>query len=88
MTRALGILLLLVGCSPPLAEDSSSTDDTDTSPPIDTAPLADRFGTVPSSPVPAPEFSALNFDETSRTSADLMGHPTVIWFYPKAATAF
>jgi len=32
------------------------------------------------------EFSALNMDWTERTMADLMDGPTVMWFYPAAAT--
>ena len=32
------------------------------------------------------DFSALNMDGTERTMADLVDGPTVMWFYPAAAT--
>ena len=37
--------------------------------------------------LPAPEFVATNRDEAPRGQADLIGHPTVVWFYPAATTA-
>jgi hypothetical protein len=43
-------------------------------------------GLLPSQRLPAPEFSARNRDGGARTRADLIGHPTVMWFYPKAST--
>ena len=43
-------------------------------------------GTEPSSPVPVPDFTATNYDGGTRTSTDLVGHPTVVWFFPAAAT--
>lgn len=33
-----------------------------------------------------PSFQATATDGSTRTKADLMGHPTVIWFYPAADT--
>ena len=47
----------------------------------------DLNGRVPSSPAELPEFSATNYDGTGRAREDLLGHPTVMWFYPAAATA-
>ncbi len=44
-------------------------------------------GDVPRSPVSAPEFAAVNFDGSARSREDLLGHPTVMWFYPAAATS-
>jgi hypothetical protein len=44
-------------------------------------------GDVPSSPVSVPEFAATNMDGTARSREDVLGHPTVMWFYPAAATA-
>ncbi len=44
------------------------------------------FGTVPVSPLPPPEFRATADDGTPRSRDDLLGHPTVLWFYPAAAT--
>ena len=43
-------------------------------------------GTEPSADIPVPEFTATSHDGSSRTSADLLGHPTVMWFFPAAAT--
>jgi len=48
----------------------------------------------PSAPVPAaaPEvpslaaFHGMAHDGTARDLSHLRGHPTVVWFYPKAAT--
>ena len=43
-------------------------------------------GDVPSSPVTLPEFAATNMDNTARSREDLLGEPTVMWFYPAALT--
>lgn len=43
-------------------------------------------GTVPASALPAPEFVALNSDGSTRGPEDLMGKPTVMWFFPFAGT--
>ena len=69
--------------------DSAETRDTsetgDSAETGDTA-VATLHGTSPDSPVPVPDFSATNRDGTSRGPADLMGHPTALWFYPAAFT--
>ena len=44
-------------------------------------------GTPPGRDVPAPDFVATNRDGTGRDREDLLGHPTVMWFYPAAGTA-
>lgn len=44
-------------------------------------------GTRPEVAVAAPTFSVLNQDAQVRTRDDLLGHPTVMWFYPAAGTA-
>ena len=66
---------------------STSTTDTNTttttSTTIDTTEL---FGTAPTQPVPAPEFLAYSHESEPRTREDLMGHPTVLWFFPFADT--
>lgn len=33
-----------------------------------------------------PSFKALSHDGTPRSKKDLMGHPTVLWFFPVAGT--
>lgn len=44
-------------------------------------------GSAPAKAIPAPEFVATNRDGSGRSREDLLGHPTVIWFYPAASTA-
>lgn len=43
-------------------------------------------GTAPASPLAAPEFAATDRDGTPRDRSSLLGHPTVLWFYPAAGT--
>lgn len=47
---------------------------------------ADLHGQPPKTPVPAPEFVAINRDGSSRSRENLLGQPTVLWFYPAAGT--
>lgn len=51
------------------------------------ATQAELNGQVPDEALPAPEFVATNRDDTGRSREDLLGHPTVMWFYPLAGTA-
>ena len=44
-------------------------------------------GERPASPIATPEFHALDQHGQPRTKEALLGHPTVMWFYPAAATA-
>ena len=44
-------------------------------------------GDWPDEAIPAPEFTVTNRDGNSRTREDLLGHPTVMWFYPAAASS-
>ena len=44
-------------------------------------------GDTPDSDVPAPTFTAANRDGSARSREDLLGQPTVMWFYPLAASA-
>jgi len=44
------------------------------------------FGTTPVEQLALPEFSARNADGTTRGKEDLIGHPTVLWFYPRSGT--
>ena len=44
-------------------------------------------GQPPANPVPLPDFVATNYDEAPRSRDDLLGHRTIIWFYPAASTA-
>ncbi|MEQ1567660.1 MAG: hypothetical protein ABMA64_18605 [Myxococcota bacterium] len=76
--------------------DTQTVTDTDTEttpgPTTDTAPGTTTlpeglYGTAPPVNLPVPTFTqVLAMDGTTRSSADLVGHPTVMWFYPAAAT--
>ncbi len=48
---------------------------------------ADLNGSVPDEALPAPDFAATNMDGAARDREDVLGHPTVMWFYPAAGTA-
>lgn len=65
--------------------DNQSDDDTTTTP-IDTATAAELVGTIPDVALPVADFAATNSDGQARTSINLTGQPTVIWFYPAAGT--
>ena len=73
------------------SDGSDGTDGTDGSDGSDGADGSDggsaTNGTPPDRAVPAPDFVATNRDGTGRDREDLLGHPTVIWFYPAAGTA-
>jgi hypothetical protein len=98
----LGLAAFLAACAtsgtPDIADsdlDGSDTSvaDTDSAPgPTDptgtvTTPPGDYNGTIPSVALDAPEFLATNYDDTDRTQDDLMGQPTVMWFFPFSGTA-
>jgi hypothetical protein len=76
------------GCAAPKppAESTASTLDSGGAAGGDSAP-PQLNGVPPEAPVPAPEFAATNLDGSARSRADLLGHPTVMWFYPAAASA-
>ena len=82
------IFLLACGQSTEKEDSSIETDLTE----VDTAqeePEVDMsllVGTEPAEALEAPDFTALNFDGSSRSRDDLMGSPTVLWFYPIANT--
>lgn len=84
------MLFLLLGCVAPekigpdtsAVSDSGATDsDTD-----DTDPTGELYGVPPDAPVPLPTFTAHNQYGEARSEADLVGHPSVLWFYPAAGT--
>jgi hypothetical protein len=52
-----------------------------------TADAASLHGERPTTPISTPDFQALNQHGQPRTKEALLGHPTVMWFYPAAATA-
>ena len=55
---------------------------------VPSAVAADSLhGERPPAPIATPDFQALDQHGQPRTKAALLGHPTVMWFYPAAATA-
>ncbi len=44
------------------------------------------YGHAPSAPLAAPAFAATNRDGATRDRDAVLGHPSVIWFYPAADT--
>ena len=87
------MLLLSLACTPPTSGSLDSQANSDS--PVESASDWDTndvtqdelTGRIPENPLPVPEFSAVvNYDGSERTKADLIGHPTVVWFYPLAGT--
>ena len=66
------------------SETGSETGSADGSDPVDVP--SGTNGTIPSEALEAPEFSATNRDGGARDREDLLGHPTIMWFYPAAGT--
>ena len=69
-------------------EDTSPTQ-LETSNSDETTELDDTqeyFGTAPTSDLPVPEFTAHNYDSEVRNKENLIGQPTVLWFFPAAGT--
>lgn len=64
--------------------DDSGGDDGESFEDIDWSSLN---GDVPAAPAELPDFVATNYDSASRSREDLLGDPTVMWFYPAAATS-
>ena len=49
-------------------------------------PSTGLAGVAPATPLSIPEFSAVNQDGAPRSRDDLLGHPTVVWYFPAAGT--
>lgn len=92
-------LIVMLACSgdPSDTSQADTTDTTDTTNTTDTAEtIADTdstvdvpdetYGQAPATSLPAPAFSATNYDGTSRGIDDLTDGPTVVWFFPAAGT--
>ena len=85
-------LIAMLACSGD-PSDTSQADTTDTAETIadsgndSTVEIPDEtYGQTPATSLPAPEFSATNYDGTSRGIDDLTDGPTVVWFFPAAGT--
>lgn len=73
----------------PTVADSKDPTDTSVDSAGDTSPDSgvELHGDVPAVALAAPEFAATSDAGLPRTRDDLLGHPTVVWFYPAAATS-
>ena len=65
--------------------DTDTTGDTDGDTDGDTLPEG-LNGTAPRDPISLPTFAARNQYGEDRSEADVLGHPTIMWFYPAAGT--
>jgi len=85
-------LMMMLACSgdPGDTSEADTTDTADTVADSDsdsTVEIPDEtYGQVPATSLPAPEFSATNYDGTARGISDLTDGPTVVWFFPAAGT--
>ena len=77
-------------------QDATSQPTVDSGVSLDAQALADAqtgtpdsgvlFGDRPSSPLSVPSFMAQNYDGAQRGQSDLIGQPTVVWFFPFEGT--
>lgn len=83
------LLLLTLACSgtEPNLDDSALGDgDSADTAGSDTSSTGTLHGATPPVLLDVPEFAAINRDGSARSQSDLVGHPTVVWFYPSAGT--
>lgn len=83
-------LLLVPSCDAPAPDEQEPGAhlDPDLDGDADSDVDADELhGTLPDEALAAPEFAARNRDGTARGRPDLLGHPTVTWYYPIAGTS-
>jgi len=64
------------------SNDDGNAGDDDSTPPA----VEELHGQAPAQPLGVPTFEALNSDGATRSTPDLLGHPTVLWFFPYAGT--
>jgi cytochrome oxidase Cu insertion factor (SCO1/SenC/PrrC family) len=87
--RILASALVLAACSgKPAAPEAPEAVTTAATEPAADAPAAQAalHGERLSPPTDIPAFAALSHDGTPRSREDLLGHPTVMWFFPAAGT--
>ncbi|GDX83031.1 hypothetical protein LBMAG42_48420 [Deltaproteobacteria bacterium] len=70
-----------------VADSGDSADTADTAEGTDVDTGIELNGEWATERTAAPEFVATNRDGSARSRPDLIGHPTVIWFYPAAGTS-
>ena len=66
------------------ADDTSSEDTTEL---FDTGLYGETIGARPDEFLGLPEFQATAHSGEPRGQEDLLGHPSVLWFYPMADTS-
>jgi len=85
-------LLFVMACtSPDLASTADTAEDTAVVGPAEDSGIVldtgeSYHGSFPEERIPAPEFAAVNRDGAARALEDLLGQPTVMWFYPAASS--
>lgn len=84
--RQLALVVLLAACAETASAGPSSRKAEAAPAPSATAPSSGLHGTRPPTPASLPEFTAVNADGQQRHRADLIGRPTVLWFYPMTNT--
>ena len=84
VNRTTLLCLLMSGCSFGEKKESIKTVDSSVADSVELP--AGLNGVSPSTDTPPPVFSALNYDGSVRNQENLVGHPTVIWFFPFAGT--
>ncbi|MEL6342200.1 MAG: hypothetical protein AAFV53_03655 [Myxococcota bacterium] len=81
-------LLLTLACASPDDDPSTQVDsDVEEDVVLNFPPEDELFGRYPDEPLSAPAFTAVNDDGAARDREDLLGEPTVMWFFPAAGTA-
>jgi hypothetical protein len=80
----LALLLLGAGCGARADKPVASAAPTYAPADVDWSAMV---GTLPAAPHGPAEFTVTSHTGALRTAADLLGKPTALWFYPKAATA-
>ncbi len=84
-------LALITGCTPTEEPPGDSVADSsapeDTAPPFDTGLYDQLNGAEPDELLAAPSFEATAHNGELRGQEHLLGHPSVIWFYPLANTS-
>ncbi|MFH1468525.1 MAG: hypothetical protein ABIO70_29315 [Pseudomonadota bacterium] len=91
MRTVLLLPVLAIACTPAKKDPKDSAADTsppvDTAPPFDTGLYGELHGARPAVFLEAPEFEATAHNGELRGREHLLGHPTVLWFYPMASTS-
>ena len=84
-------LVFLISCTvadePPGDSVADSASPQDTAAPFDTGVYDQLNGALPDEPLGLPVFEATAQNGELRSQEHLLGHPSVIWFYPLANTS-